>query len=196
MAAGNSYNIIIDPLLSKVHNMVARLVPEGSRVIDIACGNGTLALKISARATHVSGIDLEPDMISFATMRAAKAGINNVEFMEMDAADLSGFADNAFDVACSSMAIHQFQLKTGKKILKEMTRIAKNIIVLDYNYPLPRNFYGFAAKTIESMAGKEHHRNFKTYIEHGGIQGIAASVNIQVKALPGFQRSAFTIVKG
>ena len=74
--------------------------------------------------------------------------------------------DKEFDVSCTSMAIHQFQLETAKKILQEMTRISKNIIVLDYNYPVPRNFYGFAAKTIESMAGKEHHRNFKTYIKH------------------------------
>lgn len=196
MPAGNSYKLIIDPLLRKVHNMVTRLIPEGAKVLDIACGNGTLALKISARAAHVIGIDLSPEVIRFARKRVEKAGITGLEFIEMDASDLSGYADNEFDVACTSMAIHQFQLETGKKILKEMTRISKSIIVLDYSYPLPRNFQGFGAKTIESMAGKEHHQNFKTYIEHGGIQGITSSLGIKVKTLPGFQRSAFTIVKG
>lgn len=193
---GYIYSIFIDPLLNKVHSMVTRLIPEGAKVIDIACGNGTLAMKISARAAHVSGIDISAGMIRHARKRAEKTGIKGVEFIEMDAADLSRYSDNEFDIACTSMAIHQFQLETGKQILKEMTRISKSIIVLDYSYPLPRNFQGFGAKTIESMAGKEHYQNFKTYIEHGGIQGIASSLGIKVKKLPGFQRSAFTIAKG
>ena len=196
MKEGRLYKGMIDPLLRKVHNMVARLIPEDARVIDIACGNGTLALKIAERATHVTGIDLSTEMISYAQKRAIELGKTGIEFIEMDASDLTAYSDNAFDVACTSMAIHQFQLETAKNILQEMTRISKSIIVLDYNYPVPRNFYGFAAKTIESMAGKEHHRNFKIYIEHGGMQGIAESLGIKIRTVPGFQRSAFTIVKG
>ncbi|MFC2129194.1 class I SAM-dependent methyltransferase [Bacteroidota bacterium] len=192
---GSFYKVFIDPLMSKVHRLVAYLIPEGARVIDIACGNGTLALKISDKAAHVTGIDLSPEMISFATRRAGQSRMTKLKFIEMEASDLSQFADKEFDVATTSMAIHQFQHETGIRILKEMTRISKNIIVLDYNYPLPRNFYGFAARTIESMAGKEHHQNFKTYIEHGGIAGIADSLGIKLKAVPGFKRSAFTIVK-
>lgn len=42
MNEGFQYRILIDPLLKKAHLAAVKLIPEGSKVIDIACGNGSL----------------------------------------------------------------------------------------------------------------------------------------------------------
>lgn len=174
----------------------ARLIPKDAKVIDIACGNGSLALKMAVNAAHVTGIDLSPGMIKYAKRRAERAGAKNVSFIEMDASDLSGFANKEFDIATSSMAIHQFRLETGKAILQEMSRISKSIMIIDYKYPVPKNLKGLAVKSIEGLAGKEHNQNFKTYIKNEGIQGITKSLGIPVKVIPGFGQSVLLIVRG
>ncbi len=41
-------------------------VPEGSKVVDLGCGNGTLTKKLADRGFSVIGIDASDDMISLA----------------------------------------------------------------------------------------------------------------------------------
>lgn len=191
--AGKLYNVLIDPLLSKVHGKAASLVPMGSGVIDIACGNGTLAVKMASRAEHVTGIDLSPDMLSFAKKRVLDKKIRNIEFYEMNAEDLHAFSDSQFDVASISMAIHQFSPETAEHVLHEMKRIAKNIIILDYRCPLPGGIYGSITRFIERLAGEEHNRNFKSFLNYGGIQAISTKCGLHA-ALPKLHGSVFEIV--
>lgn len=172
------YKLFIDPFLNKVQNRAASLIPDGSNIIDIACGIGTLALKNSTGTSQVTGIDLSSGSINYAEKRAQKAGRSRLHFIEMDATDLSCFKDAEFDYATISMAVHQFHPDTGKQILKEMTRISKRIVVIDYKYPQPRGFSGLLVRIIERLAGDEHNRNFKAYLKMGGISEIAKELGL------------------
>ena len=73
----------------------------GERVLDIGCGCGTTSFEI-ARAVGldgaVTGIDVSRPMLEWARARAAEAGIENVTFLEADAATtaLPGGADVAY----------------------------------------------------------------------------------------------------
>ena len=194
MNEGKQYELLIDPLLGSVHAAAVRLVPEGSTVIDIACGNGTLAIKTSSKARHITGIDLSSEMISYATDRAEKQKRNNIEFLQMDASDLSAFQENEFDYATISMAIHQFERETGLAILKEVSRIADNIIVIDYNFPLPGGYKGFVTRLIERIAGVEHNNNFEEYLQFGGMNAIAEACGLEIKTRRGGRKSVFTVV--
>ena len=108
----------------------------------------------------------------YAMSRAEDRQIRNVEFISMDANDLSRFNDKQYDYATISMAIHQFGLEEGMQILKELSRISKEIIIIDYAFPLPGGFPGLAARVIERIAGVEHNRNFKAYMKFGGLPAI------------------------
>lgn len=189
------YKLFIDPFLNKVHNHAASLIPDGSKIIDIACGNGTLALKSSSDASHVTGIDLSPGAISYAKKRAQKAGRSMLNFIEMDASDLSHFKNAEFDYSTISMAVHQFPPDIGKKILKEMTRISKNIIVVDYGYPQPRGFLGLMVRIIEKMAGDEHNKNFRAYLKMGGICEIAKELDISAAVKFGGKGQVFIVAR-
>ena len=195
MVSSTFYQVFIDPLLYKVHSNAVSLIPKGSKVIDIACGNGTLALKISSEAAHVTGIDLSAESINYAKKRAEKTGKSNVEFLEMDATDLSRFKDSEFDVATISMAVHQFRAETALRILKQLKIISKQVIVIDYNFPLPGEIIGLLIRTIELFAGKEHNRNFKSYLKLGGAHAFAESIGLKLENSYGSRKSIFMIGK-
>jgi ubiquinone/menaquinone biosynthesis C-methylase UbiE len=112
---GNYLHAVIDPMLSSLRRGVVDRVTPTDRVIDIACGPGTLAMDIARRAHSVTAIDIEEDLINYASQRAGRKGITNISFRALDASDLSCFADNEFDVAVTSMAIHQFEPALASK---------------------------------------------------------------------------------
>lgn len=166
---GFIYTRIIDPLLSGAQSVIiSRLKPE-QKILDVACGTGSLSLAMAEKVSSVSGIDLSEEMTGLARRSADRRGIKNVSFDNMDASDLSSLAGNEYDVAVSSMAIHQFDAGLALNILKEMQRIAPLIIIMDYNYPVPKGILRPIIYTIERIAGGDHYRNFKRYRVLGGL---------------------------
>lgn len=176
MNDGLFYFSLIDPILKKLHNRVAEEIPGGASVIDIACGNGTLPMKYAAKASLITAIDLSAGKLEFARRLAAKRKIENITFIEMDATDLSRFRDVEFDIATVSMAIHQFRTETGMELLKALRRIAKKVLIADYQFPLPGGFPGGITRLIEWMAGQEHNYCFRAYLANGGLPGITEVV--------------------
>ena len=175
---GIIYSTVIDPMLSSLRRGVVGRVTSNDRVIDIACGPGTLAMDIALRAQSVTAIDIEEDIISYASQRAGRKGIANISFRALDASDLSCFADNEFDVAVTSMAIHQFEPELAIKILAEMKRIASRLIVADYNCPMSKGIFRSVAYGMEKLAGGDHYRNFRNYMAVGGMEYFAGEAGL------------------
>ena len=75
----------------------AGLAPD-DRVLDVAAGPGTLALRVAPRVAQVTAVDFSPAMIDQLIARAAQAGAGNVEAAVMDAQTLE-LADGSFDAA-------------------------------------------------------------------------------------------------
>lgn len=82
-------------------------IGPGDSVLDIATGYGEPALT-AARAVaptgHVLATDIAADMLAFGRERAARAGLDNVEFLESDADDLS-CDDESFDAILSRQGL-------------------------------------------------------------------------------------------
>lgn len=176
------YTTLIDPLLSGLRKAVVENISQHSAVIDIACGPGTLALEIAQRAGHVTGIDLDEGLIAYASSRAKKKGISRLTFEVHDASDLSSFHNGQFDAAVTSMAVHQFPEELAVQILKEMKRIAKAVIIADYNCPIPGGFSRSLAYGIENIAKGDHSRNFRNYMKRGGASWFAPAAGLTIKS--------------
>jgi SAM-dependent methyltransferase len=73
-------------------------VEATDRVLDLACGPGTLALRLAPRVARVDGVDFSPGMIEELRTRAQADGLSNITGHVMDAQHL-GFPDAAFDAA-------------------------------------------------------------------------------------------------
>jgi len=100
---------LIDGAASSVSDRLVELagVRRGSRVLDIAAGYGEPSLT-AARAAGAEGsvvaTDISPEMIAFGRERAARANLENIEFVESDAASLA-FSEGSFDAALSRWGI-------------------------------------------------------------------------------------------
>lgn len=66
-----------------------RLHPaSGQRMLDLACGTGTLALLMAERGWDVLGIDLSPAMLAAAERKCVQAGCTRVRFRHGDMRDV------------------------------------------------------------------------------------------------------------
>ena len=111
---------------------------------------------------------------------ARKRRIHNVTFGLLDATDLSCYTDHSFDVAVSTLAMHQFDPETGVKVLTEMKRLAKRIIIADYNCPMSPGPAKWLAWSIERIARGDHYRNFRKYMAAGGLKQLAAEARLTI----------------
>ncbi len=179
---GLLYNVIIDPLLANVRTSVTGKAGTASNVIDIACGTGSLAFDLAGKVSNVTAIDLDQDLIAYAAHRAEKRGVKNIHFESRDASDLSMYSENRFDIAVTSMSVHQFEAQLAIRILTGMKRIASKVIIADYNNPLPVNLSGKVALGLERIAGGDHYRNFGNYMTSGGLKFFTDKAGLEIKA--------------
>ena len=177
---GLFYRIFIDPLIGGLRRHVTSMINPGEKVIDIACGTGALSLSMAGRAGTVTGIDLSGDMILTARQMAGRRRVQNVTFGLLDATDLSCYGDSSFDVAVTTLSMHQFDPETGIRVLQEMKRIAKRLIIADYNCPLRPGPAAWLSRSIERAAGGDHYRNFRTYMGRGGLNRLAAEAGLEL----------------
>jgi ubiquinone/menaquinone biosynthesis C-methylase UbiE len=101
-----------------------RLVPVAAtdRVLDVACGPGTLALLAARHAARVDAVDFSPGMIEQLHAAAARAGLKNVEGAVMDAQALA-FPDATFEVAFNLFSFFFFMDRA--KAFHELHRVLK-----------------------------------------------------------------------
>lgn len=78
-------------------------VEAGSRVLDVACGNGNAALGAAHRFCRVVGIDYVPSLLERARQRAEAERLD-IEFLQADAEALP-FPAGSFDAALSTFGV-------------------------------------------------------------------------------------------
>jgi SAM-dependent methyltransferase len=78
-------------------------IRSGSRVLDVAAGNGNASLAAARRWCEVTSTDYVPELLETARNRALAENLT-IAFREADAEDLP-FADNAFDVVLSTFGV-------------------------------------------------------------------------------------------
>lgn len=71
-------------------------IPHQAKIIEVGCGTGRTACYLAGQGYNVTGIDLRPDMLIKAKLRAEKEQVS-VQFTEGDASALA-YADESFDV--------------------------------------------------------------------------------------------------
>jgi SAM-dependent methyltransferase len=94
------YSLIAKSTELGTQEFVNRLaLTPGTRLLDVACGSGNVAIEAAHRGAVVTGVDIAPNLLEEGRKRAADAGVA-VQFDEGDAEQLP-YPDAAFDVVTS-----------------------------------------------------------------------------------------------
>ncbi|MES2282351.1 MAG: methionine biosynthesis protein MetW [Pseudomonadota bacterium] len=111
---------------------IARLVPHGSRVLDLGCGTGEL-LDHLIRERGCSGYGVE---INDANVQACVARGVNVMQLDLEAG-LAMFGDNSFDVVLQIDTLQH--LRNAETMLMETARVGRIGVVAFPNFGYWRN---------------------------------------------------------
>ncbi|MDL2357615.1 MAG: class I SAM-dependent methyltransferase [Pseudomonadota bacterium] len=96
-------------------------IKPGTRVLDLCCGAGQIAIPAARAGAEATGIDIADNLIEQARQRAADAGVA-VRFEVADAEQLP-FADAAFDLVVS--LIGAMFAPRPERVVAEMIRVCR-----------------------------------------------------------------------
>ena len=112
---------------NNVMHSIARLVPEGSRVLDLGCGDGAMLAYLQAqRGCSGYGVEIDDDKVQASLRR----GINVLQLNLEDG--LAMFEDNSFDVVLQIDTLQH--LRNTETMLRETARVGRQGIVAFPNF--------------------------------------------------------------
>ena len=106
---------------------IARLVPQGSRVLDLGCGDGSL-LDFLIRHNNCSGYGVEFDDANI--LACVRRNVNVLQ-LNLDEG-LAMFGDNSFDIVLQIDTLQH--LRNAEVMLRETARVGKSGIVAFPNF--------------------------------------------------------------
>ena len=107
--------------------LIAGLIDDGARVLDLGCGRGELLAHLTAtKAVRGYGLDLDADNIR----TCLREGVNVVE-QDLDQG-LSNFPDDSFDVVVMTETLQS--VRNPSQMVDDMLRIARECIVTFPNF--------------------------------------------------------------
>jgi ubiquinone/menaquinone biosynthesis C-methylase UbiE len=76
-------------------------ITNGLKVLDLGCGDGTMAVPAARLGADVLGVDIASNLVEAGNARAQSLGLTNCRFREGDASDLDELDDDSFDLGVS-----------------------------------------------------------------------------------------------
>lgn len=134
----------------------------GTRVLDLGCGTGTLALWAKHRqpGATVTGLDGDPEILAIAQEKAGRSGLT-VDFRQ-GLSDRLPFPDQTFDCVLSSLFFHHLQPAQKIASLLEVRRVLRPggaVHIADWGSPtgaLSRGLF-LVVQVLDGFSNTEDH---------------------------------------
>lgn len=131
-------------------------VKDGSRVIDIAAGDGGQSVAAAGRvgsSGEVLATDIAPEFVKLANAVASRLGLTQLKAEVMDAEALT-LPDNRFDAAISRLGLMYLpNLRTGLLEIKRVLRPGGRISAIVFTSAEKTPFFSIPVKLIQERRG-------------------------------------------
>lgn len=129
-------------------------IGKGKRVLEYGCGADSHALILAQNGATMTGIDISPVAVDVSQKDAHGRGIDNVEFLEMDAEKLE-FEEGTFDLICGSGILHHLKLDTAySEIMRTLKKNGKAVFIEPLGHNPAINIY---RKLTPKMRTEDEH---------------------------------------
>ncbi|MBN8973885.1 MAG: methionine biosynthesis protein MetW [Rhizobiales bacterium] len=108
------------------HLLVAEMVPPGSRVLDVGCGDGDLLQLLERRGVDGRGIELSREGVNHCVAKGLAVVQGDAD------TDLDAYPDDAFDYVILSQTLQA--TRQPKAVLENLLRIGHRAIVSFPNF--------------------------------------------------------------
>ncbi len=147
----------LDKLVKKGHknaikNVVNVVDLKGKTVLDVGTGAAAWGSLFMENGAEVHGVDFAKGMVK----KASDLYGDKMKFTHANAMDMHQFEDSSFDIVTASFVLHGFVYDKRYKILQEMHRITKDVVIIN-------DYYGKThpiGKFLEFLEGSDY-KNFK-----------------------------------
>jgi len=172
------YDPLLYPFIRPIRNKVIALVKQYQykSILDVCCGTGDQLKLLKQHGFDGEGIDLSDAMLS-----VAGKGEHEANCMHQDATQMH-YENAKFDLVMTAFSLHEKSHSSARKIAEEMVRVTDeggDILIVDYELSEKTSALSkMLIYFIEWVAGGEHYRNFKSYIEKGGLPELLSGITL------------------
>ena len=132
-AKAKGYDGVVNKLFRKFYEAILKNLrqdtDQSEKLLEVATGTGILAIELSDHVSHITAVDIAPEMLQVARKKSAAKQKKNIDFMDGDICDLP-FDDKSFDTVVASNVLHLlFQPRLAMQEIRRVLRDDGKIIV-------------------------------------------------------------------
>lgn len=174
------YDVLLHPFIHKLRKRVAQLAKhyQAKSVIDMCCGTGHQIKYLNSANIDATGVDLNDMMLQQASKSSEKTQCKKGDASQTE------YPDSRFDMAMTTLSLHEMPADTARSVIKEMIRITKPsgfLMLIDYDFTdRSSKLMKTALKAIEYFVGGDHYRNFRKYLASGQMEFLTGDLNLEI----------------
>src|SRR5688500_6221484 len=122
-----SYDKVVNKFFPKIYETILvnliQDVSQSEKVLEVAAGTGILSIQLSGHVSHITAIDIAPEMLNIAKEKSVRLQKNNIDFEIGDICKLK-FDNKSFDTVVASNVLNL--LYKPELALQEIMRVLRD----------------------------------------------------------------------